>query len=532
MSLLDYKKKRNFAKTLEPPPSRPPQAGHRFVVQKHDASRLHYDFRLEIDGALKSWAVPKGIPTKRGEKRLAVQVEDHPVSYIDFEGTIPKGQYGGGTVMVWDTGTFESLGSDNVRSGKLHFVLNGKKLRGEWRLVRMQSADQWLLIRGGDDMKPISKKMDDTSAISGKGMKQIAENGRVWESNGNTKSLSTKQVAALRSPATKKHPASKRAMFIEPMKAQLVESPPRGDWIYEIKFDGFRALAIKNGDDVRLLSRNNKDFTAKFPEIRDAVARLEPDDAIIDGEIVALDDQGRSSFQLLQRFDMGERPPIFFYAFDLLSLNGRNLMPHPLLDRKSQLAEILKTSPPLIRYSASLGENAEQLLQKIRELALEGLIGKRKNSQYEPGRRSGAWIKLKLQQEQEMVIGGYTSPKGSRTHFGSLIIGFYTGKKLQFAGKVGAGFTENTLKSLHTQLKSLAIDHCPFVDLPESHGGQYGGNLTAAEMKHCHWVRPELVCQVKYSEWTKDGKLRQPVYLGLREDKPAEEVVREKAARS
>jgi len=531
MSLLEYKKKRNFGKTHEPPASRPSKTAHRFVVQKHDASRLHYDFRLEIDGTLKSWAVPKGIPTKRGEKRLAVHVEDHPVSYMDFEGTIPKGQYGGGTVMVWDIGTFEPLGPTDVDSGKLHFVLNGKKLHGEWRLVRMRDSDQWLLIRGGEDMRPISQKMDDTSAISGKSMKQLAANGRVWQSNHEPESKPAKTVPPAKSPKPKKNVSFKPAKFIEPMKARLVDTPPAGDWIYEIKFDGFRALAFKNGGDVRLFSRNEKDFGGKFPDVRDAVAQIETDDAIIDGEIVALDAEGRSSFQLLQRFEMGEvRPPLFFYAFDLLRLNGKDLMRQPLLQRKSQLEEILKVAPNIIRYSGSLGDDAKPLLPKVRKLGLEGLIGKRADSQYEPGRRSGAWIKLKLHQEQEMVIGGYTDPEGSRTHFGSLLIGYYEGKKLQYAGKVGTGFTEDILKTLHTLLKELGTGQCPFANLPEPRGGRYGGNLTASEMKRCHWVQPVLVCQAKYSEWTEDGKLRHPVYLGLREDKDASEVVREKAA--
>jgi bifunctional non-homologous end joining protein LigD len=521
MSLKEYKKKRDFAKTLEPPPSRLSNGNERhFVVQKHDASRLHYDFRLELDGTLKSWAVPKGIPTAKGEKRLAVHVEDHPVSYMEFEGVIPKGQYGGGTVMVWDIGTFEPAGPADVESGKLHFVLKGKKLKGEWRLVRMREGDQWLLIRGGEDMRPISKKMDDTSALSGKSMKQLAANGRVWQSN----RQSTPRAANAAAP--------KPVKFIEPMKARLLESPPAGDWIYEIKFDGFRALAFKRNGEVRLLSRNEKDFGAKFSDVRDAIARLDVDDAIIDGEIVALDDQGRSSFQLLQRFELGEvRPPLFFYAFDLLRLHGEDLTRQPLLRRKSQLEQILKNAPEIIRYSASLGNDAKPLLPKIRKLGLEGLIGKRTDSDYEPGRRSGAWIKLKLHQEQEMVIGGYTDPEGSRTHFGSLLIGFYENKKLIFAGKVGTGFTEAILGSVHSRLKEIASDNCPFSNLPEPRGGRYGKNITAAEMKRCHWVEPVLVCQAKYSEWTQDGKLRHPVYLGLREDKDAGEVVRERAAR-
>jgi bifunctional non-homologous end joining protein LigD len=511
MSLKAYKKKRDFAKTLEPQPSHPSSRdGHHFVIQKHDASRLHYDFRLEMGGALKSWAVPKGIPVTKGEKRLAVHVEDHPISYMEFEGVIPKGQYGGGTVMVWDIGTFELLGADDLDSGKLHFALNGKKLKGEWRLVRMRDGDQWLLIRGTESMRPISKKMDDTSALSGKTMKQLAANGRTWQP---------------------RKPAQEPLKFIEPMKARLLKSAPSGDWIYEIKFDGFRAMAFKSNGDVRLFSRNEKDFSGKFSAVHDALARLDAHDAIIDGEIVALDARGRSSFQLLQRFELGQaRPPLFYYAFDLLWLNGKDLTHEPLVRRKLQLEQILKNAPEVIRYSSSLGEDAAPLLPRIRKLGLEGLIGKRKDSLYEPGRRSGAWIKLKLHQEQEMVIGGYTDPEGARRHFAALLIGFHENKKLRFAGKVGTGFNKAILKSLHSRLEKIVFDSCPFANLPETRVGHYRQNITAAEMKRCHWVRPELVCQVRFSEWTQDGKLRHPVFLGLRGDKDAAEVIREKAA--
>jgi bifunctional non-homologous end joining protein LigD len=315
------------------------------------------------------------------------------------------------------------------------------------------------------------------------------------------------------------------------MKARLLKSAPPGDWIYEIKFDGFRAMALKSGGDVRLLSRNEKDFSAKFSELHDALAQLSAHDAIIDGEIVALDTKGRSSFQLLQRFELGDaRPPLFYYAFDLLRLNGKDLTHEPLTLRKLQLEQTLKNAPEIIRYSSSLGKDARPLLPKIRKLGLEGLIGKRKDSLYEPGRRSGAWIKLKLQQEQEMVIGGYTDPGGARQHFGALLIGFRENKKLKFAGKVGTGFNGAILKSLHSRLKTIASAPCPFANLPETRAGQYRQNITAAEMKRCHWVKPELVCQVRFSEWTQDGKLRHPVYLGLREDKDAAEVVQEKAA--
>jgi len=534
MSLKEYVRKRDFKKTAEPRGTVDASHTHRFVIQKHAATRLHYDFRLEVDGVLKSWAVPKGVPFTKGERRLAVHVEDHPVSYIDFEGTIPKGQYGGGTVMVWDRGTFStnsrSPGKD-LAGGKLHFTLNGKKLHGDWHLVQLHGSDQWLLIKGGEDLKPVSKKLDDTSALSGKSMQQLSRSDAVWESKPRENNSNKGHSFAARLRQKIAGPKSS-LKFIEPMKAKLVDSPPTGDWIYEIKFDGFRALALKDGGRVQLLSRNNKDFNVKFPEVADSVAGLEAKDAVLDGEIVALDIKGRSSFQLLQAFELGEkRPPIFYYVFDLLRLNGEDLMSLPLHERKALLEKLLKKTPGIIRYSASLGTDADKLLAEARDIGLEGLIGKRNDSRYEAGRRSGSWIKLKLRQEQEFVIGGYTNPEGARKHFGALLIGFYADRQLKFCGKVGTGFNAALLKSLYAKFKTLARDDCPFVNLPEKRAGRFGAGVTKAEMGRCHWLQPKLVCQVKYSEWTRDEKLRQPVFLGLREDKAATDVVREQPAK-
>lgn len=544
MSLGEYKRKRDFQKSAEPPGTVERKGGNRFVIQKHAATRLHYDFRLEMEGVLKSWAVPKGIPFARGEKRLAVQVEDHPVSYINFEGTIPKGQYGGGTVMVWDYGTFAAAvpsPAAELAGGKLHFQLNGKKLQGEWYLVQLRGSEQWLLIKGGTDMKPVSEKLDDLSALSGKTMLQLAANGSVWESKPSA-STSNSFAAKLRekvqknrtTPSPKAAPttASSGALgFVEPMKARLAEAPPKSkDWIYEIKFDGYRALAFKDGKRTRLLSRNEKDFGDKFPEVAGAVASLAATQAVIDGEIVALDNQGVSSFQLLQGYEIGEaRPPLYFYAFDLLQLNGRDLRDLTIIDRKAALEKLLKKAPEPLRYSGSLGEDAATLLRQAARLGLEGLIGKRKDSRYETGKRSGAWIKLKLHREQEFVIGGYSEPEGARPHFGALLVGFYENKRLKFCGKVGTGFDTKRLASLFAAFQKIPREDCPFVNLPEPHGSRYSPGLTAREMKKCHWVKPRLVCQVKFSEWTNDAKLRQPVFLGLREDKDAAEVGREKA---
>ncbi|MDQ3622608.1 MAG: non-homologous end-joining DNA ligase [Verrucomicrobiota bacterium] len=517
MSLRKYATKRDFSRTREPKASQ--QSGRRdgrlFVIQKHDASRLHYDFRLELDGALKSWAVPKGMPFEKGDKRLAVQVEDHPVEYASFEGVIPKGQYGGGTVMVWDTGTYETP-SENPRkeleSGKLHVHLHGQKLEGEWYLVRLRDSEQnqWLLIKGGDSVKPISLRRDDESVLTGRTMRKIAaDRDAQWHSNRET--------------------GSSTLSFIEPMKARLAEKPPSaGDWIYEIKFDGFRALALKDGKHVRLLSRNEKPLGDKFPEIVQALAGLGAEKAIIDGEIVALESDGRSSFQLLQAFELGEqRPPIFFYSFDLLHLNGKDFQKKPLGERKVELEQLLKDTSPVLRYSAAIVGDPDQLLAAVRERGLEGLIGKRTDSIYESGQRSGAWIKLKCLNEQGFVIGGYTAPSGTRKYFGALLVGYFKRDQFLYAGKVGTGFSERLLRSIHAKLQEKLQSTCPFVNLPEKRGGRWSPNLTAAEMRACRWLVPELVCQVKYAEWTRDGKLRQPVFVGLREDKVAGEVVRE-----
>ncbi|MDD5198624.1 MAG: non-homologous end-joining DNA ligase [Terrimicrobiaceae bacterium] len=517
MSLKEYTRKRNFRKTAEPRGSKATKAGYRFVIQKHDASRLHYDFRLEIGGTLKSWAVPKGVPVEHGEKRLAVQVEDHPVSYVDFEGTIPAGQYGGGTVMVWDAGTFEPLSktpAKDLDAGKLHFTLHGRKLKGEWHLVRLRDDGQWLLIRGGESMKPVSRRMDDTSVASGKSMKQLSASDRVWNSK-----------------TAKKTKSAPIPGFVEPMKARLAaHAPSDKGWIYEIKFDGFRALALRGSDEARLLSRNEKDLGAKFPEILEAVARLRVTDAILDGEIVALDENGVSSFQRLQAYELGEeRPPLYFYVFDLLRLNGKDLLTRPLSERKAMLEKLVPSGSGLIRYSAPLGDKAAPLLERAREIGLEGLIGKRKDSAYEPGRRSGAWIKLKLLREQEFVIGGHTDPEGSRKYFGALLVGVHRNKTLVFTGKVGTGFNYALLRVLHGRFAKIAREDCPFSNLPEPRSSGRGKSLTASEMKRCHWVEPAMVCQVRFSEWTRDNHLRQPVFLGLREDKDAREVVREEA---
>ncbi len=573
MGLAEYKQKRDFKKTAEPagkPLPKKVKGASRFVIQKHAARRLHYDFRLEMEGVLKSWALPKGLPWKRGEKHLAVEVEDHPIEYEDFEGIIPEGQYGGGTVMVWDRGTYYVYGEQplkSLREGKLHLVLDGKKAKSEWTLVRIRGRDdeknQWLILKTGADAKPISKKLEDQSAKTGRTMQQIAdERDTEWESNRETDQSQTSQFKArIRETIKKKRSENKesvggarrrstvepgirseraavsslsdlpsaKARFVEPMKAKLVEKPPAtGDWIYELKFDGIRLITVKTDKKVSLFSRNQNDLSARFPEIVEAITDLPARDCVIDGEVVALDDEGRSSFQLLQALEMeGWKSPVYFYAFDLLQLDGKNLLGVPLEARKNVLEKLSTDADDPIRYSGAIGSEAEPLLDEVKRRGLEGLIGKQRNSVYEPGRRSGAWIKLKCVQEQEFVIGGYTPPQGARKHFGAILVGYYDKNKLVFAGKVGTGFTTKSLSTLYKKLQNEARNDCPFVDLPSKQNGQWVQGITPSMMKKMHWVNPKFVAQIKFAEWTRDGKLRAPVFLALREDKKPTDVVRE-----
>jgi len=580
MALTEYKRKRNFQKTAEPKGQKPlpkqVRGACRFVIQKHAASRLHYDFRLQMEGVLKSWALPKGLPWQQGEKHLAVEVEDHPIEYETFEGIIPEGQYGGGTVMVWDRGLYYVYGEQplkSLREGKLHLVLAGKKAQGEWTLVRIRGRDgeknTWLIMKTGAGVKSPSKKAEDQSVKTGRTMKQISEQRDAeWESNrepenqtatGKFKAriqatLKKKEAAAVHRTAiarTKKvSPARTRDVvkksestpdralkklpnakprFVEPMKARLEEEPPtHGDWLYELKFDGIRAIAIKDGKKVSLISRNGNKLDKRFPEIAEAVAELPIEECVLDGEVVALDDEGRSSFQLLQALEMeGRKAPLRFYVFDLVQFNGKGLLDLPVEQRKQVLASVCENVGDPIRYSGEITGDAKSLLAEVKRRGLEGLIGKQRGSKYEPGRRSGAWIKLKSLHEQEFVIGGYTPPAGSRKCFGAILVGYYENGKLKFAGKVGTGFTEKSLSTLYKKFRDEERNDCPFVDLPSKSAGQWSQGITPSMMNKMHWINPKFVAQIKFSEWTRDQKLRQPVFLGLRDDKDPREVIRE-----
>jgi bifunctional non-homologous end joining protein LigD len=329
--------------------------------------------------------------------------------------------------------------------------------------------------------------------------------------------------------------SSAKPRFIEPMKARLVGQPPAtGDWIYELKFDGIRLIAVKRDKKVSLFSRNQNDLSARFPDIVEAIKNLPASECVIDGEVVALDDKGRSSFQLLQAHEMeGRKSPIYFYAFDLLQLDGRSLIGLPLEARKNVLERLCAGASDPIRYSGAIGGDgdAKRLLEEVKRRGLEGIIGKQRNSVYEPGRRSGAWIKLKCVNEQEFVIGGYTPPQGARKYFGAILVGYYDNNKLVFAGKVGTGFTAKSLSILHKKLQKEARNDCPFVDLPSKQNGQWVQGITPSMMKKMHWVNPKFIAQIKFAEWTRDKKLRAPVFLGLRDDKRPTEVVREASTR-
>ena len=571
-SLREYAAKREFTRTPEPAATAPAKDGkrngpHRFVIQKHAASHLHYDFRLEMQGVLRSWAVPKGVPTELRESRLAMQTEDHPLEYGEFEGTIPAGNYGAGTVMLWDEGVYADItGNDAAafHAGKMHIVMQGKKLKGEWILVkdkREPESNKWLLIKAGESMKPFSPRQDDKSAKSGRTMEQIGKaNDAQWQSNrpaaaarspspapspsGRGRSVSTGARAAkgpsvaarslaatgssfsLREKVRMRGPQSasdRKPRFLEPMKAKPVtELPQEGSWTYEIKFDGYRCIAIKDGDRVKLFSRNENVLNDRFPNVVEALANV-PGEFAIDGEIVALDEQGRPSFQLLQNNQT--RPlAVFFYAFDLLNQDGEDLLTTPIERRREALNDFLGAATDPLRLSPLLEAPAGQVLEAVRKLGLEGVVGKRAGSLYEPGERSGAWIKQRTNAEQEFVIGGY---KPGTYRFDSLLVGVYRDGQLHFVARVKNGFVPRLREEIFARFKKLELPRCPFVNLPEKKGVRRGEALTTEKMKEYRWLKPKLVCQVSFVEWTDAGNLRHANFVAMRDDRDAREVVRE-----
>ena len=534
MGLREYRRKRDFKKTPEPAgqlAAEPRAQQPAFVVQKHRASRLHYDFRLELEGVLKSWAVPKGPSLDPADKRLAMHVEDHPLEYGDFEGIIPKGQYGGGTVLLWDRGTWEPVGDPHksYRAGSLKFRLHGTKLRGGFALVRMggrrqrQDGDRsWLLIKERDAEAESSRArsiVEDqpTSVASGRSLEQIAAaEDRVWNSNrdGDDATAAPIEVPSARRAALPK--------FVQPQLATLVERPPEGDrWLHELKHDGYRMLARLDHRRTQLLSRNARDWTQSFPDVAAAVARLPAEQAILDGEVTVLLPDGTSSFQALQNFMSGTGGGRLAYMiFDLLYLDGRDLTGARLEDRKAALARLLASAndkAAVLRYSDHVVGSGAEFLEQACRLGLEGIVSKRRDAPYR-GTRGGDWLKIKCLAQQEIVIGGYTEPEGSRVGIGALLGGVYEDGRLVYVGKIGTGFDTRTLRDLKARLTQLEQKTNPFAARPP-------GSARA------HWVKPELVAQVKFSEWTSDGKLRQPAFQGLRTDKPATAVVRERPSK-
>jgi bifunctional non-homologous end joining protein LigD len=550
--LQRYRGKRNFVKTPEPAG----HPGHRaaferplYVVQKHAATRLHYDFRLELDGTLKSWAVPKGPSLDPSQKRLAVHVEDHPLEYADFEGVIPPRQYGAGTVLIWDRGTWRPKGNarDGYRQGVLKFELDGDKLHGAWTLVRMQSRrddprdngkENWLLIKEQDAEAKRGKAGEIVETLresveSGRDLDGVAAAGdRVWHSNRGASPARHRREARGERPEARPlapRPApqalkgaikARQPEWIPPQLATLVDRMPTDDgWLHEIKFDGYRLLCrVKNGD-VRLFTRNANDWTEKLVAQAEAVGRLGLKEAWLDGEAVVLTAEGRSSFQALQNaFDSRFTGTIVYCVFDLLYLNGYDLRSTPLIERKRLLASLLhRSSDGHLRYSDHLiGDNQAAFEEACRQ-GLEGLIVKRADAGYRSG-RGRSWLKVKCEQRQEFVIGGFTEPAGSRQGFGALLVGFYEQEQLRYAGKVGTGFSDSLLKKLHRTLMGLERPTPPFVNPP-----------TGYDAKGAHWVMPTLVAEIRFAEWTKEGILRQPSFQGLRADKPAAAIGRERA---
>jgi len=526
-SLETYRRKRDFSKTSEPSgtvsASKSANGKKLFVIQKHAATRLHYDFRLEMDGTLKSWAVPKGPPYEVSERRLAVAVEDHPMDYARFEGVIPKGEYGGGTVMVWDIGTYELMDGNYAR-GKLHFHLHGKKLEGEWILVKGRDDNgkdnTWYLIKGGEGMARVSAKTEDSSALTGRSMEKIAQAAdAVWHSNRDV--ADKRDLRVSQDAADFASLPQAKIKFIEPMLAQSALALPkaRKEWSYEIKLDGYRCLIGRDSAGVKIWSRRGIVYNKEFPQLAQAGADL-PIDTLIDGEVVALDQKGRPSFNLLQH-RRSQASAIRFYAFDLLVYRGRSTMGLEFSERRRLLAGALEGRDGEIQLLENFATAPGKLLRAAKELGFEGVVAKRRNSLYEPGRRSGAWVKFKTNQGQEFVIGGYTRGRP----FDALVVGYYEHGALQYASKVRNGFVPRLRLEVMEQMKPLETDNCPFVDLPEEKRTPW--SLTRTEMQKCVWLKPELVAQVEFTSWTPDGHLRHAAFAGLRVDKKAPEVGRE-----
>src|SRR6185369_16910095 len=527
MGLKEYKAKRKFEKTPEPQPD----LGHEgrrlvFVVHKHAARALHYDLRLELEGVLKSWAIPKGPSLDPAVKRLAVMVEDHPFAYKDFEGVIPEGNYGAGSVIIWDRGFYrhplardesenELLLLAGLKKGDLKFVLEGEKLRGEFALVRTKKDERsWLLLKKKDRIAaPGDILQENRSVASGLTLEELLEAGA-------PKSFRQKQISQIRSHEAMESeepgdaPAGPMPHQVRPMLTTLAREPfDDPEWLFEVKWDGYRAVAELRGSEVSLYSRNLLPLNEKFFPVVEALRKF-GFEAVLDGEIVVVDDQGQPNFELLQNYRKTGSGHLLYYVFDLLHFQGHDLTCLPLLRRKELLKNILPTSPK-IRFSDHVTNDGVLFFRAVKGKGLEGIIAKHGLSTYETGKRSRQWLKVKTRLTQEGVIAGFTAPRGGRKHFGTLVLGVYDGEELIGIGHAGGGFGVKQLQEISEKLEPLIQEECPFKTRPET-----GPSVT--------WVRPELVCEVVFHGWTADGVMRQPSFLRLREDKDPREVVREK----
>jgi bifunctional non-homologous end joining protein LigD len=548
MALEEYKRKRNFRSTPEPEGKVKKVKGQSFVIQKHAATRLHYDFRLEMEGVLRSWAVPKGPSLDPAEKRLAVHVEDHPIDYGGFEGIIPKGQYGGGTVLLWDRGVWQPEGDPVAayKKGHLKFTLEGEKLHGGWHLVRMsgrqagENKENWLLFKEDDEFAVPGSgeavvEQYPQSVETGLSIEEIAADPeRVWQSNRAEKAASFKDKIAAKVAkvaAKKAAPApsvldpskisgAKKAKMpagIEPQLATLVAEVPRGDeWVHEIKYDGYRALCEVQGGEARLITRHGKDWTDRFGPVAAEAARLPVREAILDGEAVVLESNGTTSFQSLQNaLSEGREHDLVYFAFDLLYLDGYDLRKATLADRKEALTRLLEARGGAVRLGDHVDADGETFFAQACKFGLEGIICKRADLPYHSGRGKD-WLKVKCLKRQEFVIVGFTDPEGARVGLGALLLAVNQGKDLVYAGKVGTGFNDKLLRDLRKRLGKIEVGKPAFKNAPRG-----------AEARRSHWVKPELVGEVAFTEWTRDGRLRHPAWRGLRPDKSVGDVVRE-----
>ena len=540
MALDEYNRKRDFAATPEPGGEtrarrkREKSGALQYCIQKHDASRLHYDFRLELDGTLKSWAVPKGPSLDPKSRRLAVHVEDHPLAYATFEGTIPAGHYGAGDVIVWDRGIWIPEGDphEGYRKGKLKFTLEGEKLAGVWNLVRTRmdgGKEQWFLIKSNDDA---ARPEQDYDIVEEQPDSVLSDRTLIPRKRGKAKLEVDAKPVKTPAARTRKKAAhttlsgAKPAPLpdsLKPQLATLVESVPDGDWRYEIKFDGYRIMARIESGKVQLFTRNGHDWTAKMPQQAEALAALGLESAWLDGEVVVPNEEGTPDFQALQNaFEIGRSGTIIYYLFDLPYLNGMDLREVPLEERRAALSQLLEANEnELLRFSTDFTEQPESVLDSACQMKLEGLIGKRAGSTY-VSKRSNSWVKIKCKNRQEFIIVGFTDPKGTRSGFGALLLGLHNDEgELHYAGKVGTGFNQATLKSLHAKLKPLKIDKSPLAKAPP-----------AADVRGAHWLKPELMCEVAFAEMTRQGVIRHSVFHGLRSDKPAQAITHERPAKA